>query len=46
MWPVANEAVLSITWAYLFVVLSTFWVVTMLMGHPAVGVNSFPECGA
>jgi biofilm PGA synthesis N-glycosyltransferase PgaC len=42
MWPVATEAVLSIAWAYLFVVLSSFWLVTLLLGHPTLGVNPFP----
>ena len=42
MWPVATEAVLSITWAYLFVILSSFWVVTALLGHPTLGVSPFP----
>ena len=42
MWPVATEAVLSIVWAYLFVALSTFWIVSLLVGHPPAGVSPFP----
>lgn len=42
MWPVATEAVLSIVWAYLFVGLASFWIVSLLAGNPAAGV-SVPE---
>jgi poly-beta-1,6-N-acetyl-D-glucosamine synthase len=42
MWPVAAEAVLSIVWAYLFVALSSYWVVSLLVGRPPAGVSPFP----
>jgi len=43
MWPVATEAVLSIVWAYLFVGLASFWIVSLLAGNPAAGVSPFPN---
>lgn len=43
MWPVAAEATLSIVWAYLFVGLSAFWLVSLLAGHPPAGVSPFPN---
>lgn len=43
MWPVTLEAMLSITWAYLLVVLSAIWVVSWALGQPAMGASPFPN---
>jgi biofilm PGA synthesis N-glycosyltransferase PgaC len=42
MWPVAAEAVLSIVWAYLFVALATYWVLSLFFGRLPASVNPFP----
>lgn len=43
MWPVATEAVFSILWAYLFVALATFWILSVAVGNPVAGVSPFPN---
>lgn len=43
MWPVAGEAVLSIVWAYLFVLLSVVWGSSLLLGRVPAGANPFPN---
>jgi len=43
MWPVFWEAVLSIVWAYCFVVLTTFWLISYSIGVPPVGVSPIPN---
>lgn len=43
MWPVATEAVLSIAWAYVFVALSAFWLVSLVAGQAPAGVSPFPN---
>lgn len=43
MWPVAAEAVLSIIWAYLFVVLTVVWGVSVALGRTPAGANPFPN---
>lgn len=42
MWPVVTEALLSICWAYVFVGLVTFWLVSLSLGSVPVGVRPFP----
>jgi biofilm PGA synthesis N-glycosyltransferase PgaC len=43
MWPVYWESVLSILWAYCFVVLTTFWIVSYSIGVPPVGASPIPN---
>lgn len=43
MWPVYWESLLSILWAYCFVVLTTFWVISYSFGIPPVGVSPIPN---
>ncbi|MBW3619971.1 MAG: glycosyltransferase [Actinobacteria bacterium] len=43
MWPVATEAVLSIVWAYLFVILTAVWGVALALGRTPAGANPFPN---
>ncbi len=43
MWPVFYEAILSILWAYCFVVLTLLWVVSYSMGVPPVGASPIPN---
>lgn len=43
MWPVFYEALLSILWAYCFVVLTSLWVFSYSMGVPPVGASPIPN---
>lgn len=43
MWPVFGEAVLSILWAYCFVLLTAFWIVSYSVGVPPVGASPIPN---
>jgi biofilm PGA synthesis N-glycosyltransferase PgaC len=43
MWPVFFEACLSILWAYSFVILTAFWVLSYAIGHPPVGASPIPN---
>jgi len=43
MWPVYWEAVLSILWAYCFLFLTTFWIVSYAVGVPPVGASPIPN---
>lgn len=43
LWPVFIEAILSITWAALFVALTALWTVSSLAGVPPVGATPFPN---
>jgi biofilm PGA synthesis N-glycosyltransferase PgaC len=43
LWPVYYESMFSILWAYCFVVLTTFWVVSYALGIPPVGVSPIPN---
>jgi biofilm PGA synthesis N-glycosyltransferase PgaC len=43
MWPVCWEAILSILWAYCFVVLTAFWIASYSAGVPPVGASPIPN---
>ncbi len=43
MWPVYLESTLSILWAYCFVILTTFWILSYAFGIPPVGVSPIPN---
>jgi biofilm PGA synthesis N-glycosyltransferase PgaC len=43
MWPVFYEAMLSILWAYCFVVLTTMWGLSYAVGVPPVGASPIPN---
>ena len=43
MWPVYVESVLSILWAYCFVLLTVFWIVSYSIGVPPVGASPIPN---
>jgi biofilm PGA synthesis N-glycosyltransferase PgaC len=43
MWPVFFESAFSILWAYCFVLLTTFWVLSYAVGIPPVGVSPIPN---
>jgi len=43
MWPVFWESVLSITWAYCFVLLTSFWLISYAAGIPPVGASPIPN---
>ncbi|MBN2841346.1 MAG: poly-beta-1,6 N-acetyl-D-glucosamine synthase [Coriobacteriia bacterium] len=42
LYPVYLEAVLSIAWAYCFVILTIMWIVTWLAGAPLLGATPVP----
>ena len=43
MWPMFYEALLSILWAYDFVVLTTLWIASYAVGVPPVGASPIPN---
>ena len=43
LWPVYWESLLSITWAYCFVLLTGFWIVSYAAGIPPVGASPIPN---
>jgi biofilm PGA synthesis N-glycosyltransferase PgaC len=43
MWPVFYESLLSIAWAYCFVVLTLFWIASYALGIPPLGVSPIPN---
>ena len=43
MWPVFWEAVVSILWAYTFILLTAFWLVSYAVGVPPIGVSPIPN---
>lgn len=43
MWPMFYEALLSILWAYCFVVLTALWILSWSMGVPPVGASPIPN---
>lgn len=43
MWPVFYESTLSILWAYCFVLLTAFWILSYAVGIPPVGVSPIPN---
>ena len=42
-WPVAYEAVLSILWAFCFVILTSLWIFSYSIGIPPVGAHPIPN---
>jgi poly-beta-1,6-N-acetyl-D-glucosamine synthase len=43
MWAVYGESVLSILWAYTFVLVTAFWAVAHLYGHAPLGTSPVPN---
>lgn len=43
LFPVYIEAVLSITWAYCFVILTALWTISWLAGAPLLGATPIPS---
>jgi biofilm PGA synthesis N-glycosyltransferase PgaC len=43
MWPMFYEALLSILWAYCFVILTGLWILSWSMGVPPVGASPIPN---
>ena len=42
-WPVAYESVLSILWAFCFVILTSLWIFSYAIGIPPVGAHPIPN---
>ncbi len=43
LWPVLAEAVLSVGWAYTYVLLTSIWTISYLVGYPPVGASPIPN---
>jgi poly-beta-1,6-N-acetyl-D-glucosamine synthase len=43
LWPVFGEAVLSIVWAYTFLLITTYWIVANLFGYSPLGSSPIPN---
>jgi biofilm PGA synthesis N-glycosyltransferase PgaC len=43
MWPVYWESVCSVLWAYCFVLLTAFWIISYSIGIPPVGASPIPN---
>lgn len=43
MWPVFVEACMSIAWAYTFVLISIYWVISAIVGHEPLGASPIPN---
>lgn len=43
LWPVLAEAVMSITWAYVYVALTGIWLLSYFVGYPPVGASPIPN---
>lgn len=43
MWPVFYESLLSVLWAYCFVALTSFWILSYAFGIPPLGVSPIPN---
>jgi poly-beta-1,6-N-acetyl-D-glucosamine synthase len=42
-WPVAVEAICSVAWAHLFVLMCAFWLACLAVGAPPRGASPFPN---
>jgi biofilm PGA synthesis N-glycosyltransferase PgaC len=43
LWPLVGESVLSILWAYCFVLLTALWILCYSNGYPPVGASPIPN---
>jgi biofilm PGA synthesis N-glycosyltransferase PgaC len=43
LWPIVAESVLSIVWAYCFVMLTVLWIFCYSVGYPPVGASPIPN---
>ncbi|MBM4116908.1 poly-beta-1,6 N-acetyl-D-glucosamine synthase [bacterium] len=43
LWPVLSESLLSMLWAYDFVILTSIWILSYAMGYPPVGASPIPN---
>jgi len=43
LWPVFYESILSVVWAYCFVALTAFWILSYAFGIPPLGVSPIPN---
>jgi biofilm PGA synthesis N-glycosyltransferase PgaC len=43
IWPILAESVLSILWAYCFVILTGIWILSYGAGYPPVGASPIPN---
>jgi biofilm PGA synthesis N-glycosyltransferase PgaC len=43
LWPVFAEAVMSIAWAYTFVFITSYWVLSAIVGHSPLGASPIPN---
>ncbi|UCH84785.1 MAG: poly-beta-1,6 N-acetyl-D-glucosamine synthase [Candidatus Latescibacterota bacterium] len=43
LWPVLIESLLSIVWAYCFVIFTALWAVSYAVGYPPIGASPIPN---
>ena len=43
LWPIFIEAGMSIAWAYTFVLITTYWVISAIAGYKPVGASPIPN---
>ena len=43
LWPVLIESLLSMLWAYAFVLLTSLWILSYALGYPPVGASPIPN---
>jgi poly-beta-1,6-N-acetyl-D-glucosamine synthase len=43
LWPVYYEAAASIIWAYVFLLVTTYWVASYMAGHAPLGASPIPN---
>ena len=43
LWPVYIEAALSIAWAYTFLLITLYWVISAIAGHEPLGATPIPN---
>jgi len=42
-WPVLVEATLSVGWAYVYILLTSIWILSYAVGYPPVGASPIPN---
>ncbi|MCP4291266.1 MAG: poly-beta-1,6 N-acetyl-D-glucosamine synthase [bacterium] len=42
-WPVLIEANMSVVWAYIYVILTTVWLISYAVGYPPIGASPIPN---
>ncbi|ABF42363.1 glycosyl transferase, family 2 [Candidatus Koribacter versatilis Ellin345] len=43
MWPIFYESIFSILWSYVFVLMTSYWLISLAVGYAPRGVSPFPN---